>query len=1122
MRARVLLPFLLVLVLTQLGAAQWSCGRGAGPIKIVSPGPEVTSFSFAIAFELRGQRFGSPEAFLNGEPLVVSGGPEVFTASPSGGLLVEPGPPLLDENELVVIAHHEQNELVMEARHEFEYAPPKARAYRIEGDACPVSGPLAHRRVGDLCLENAEARFVVQDVTKPESPSDPTPRDMYSVGPFGGNIIDAVLVSNPTTDNFLEVQSLLNIETVANYQSILIVNDGQDGTPAIIRTCGPDDLLDFANPSSLLRDFGLDSPGCDPPTRDCTDDNDQAIEACTTYTLAPGDAYVRIDTEIFNNESVTLKPYVGDWLNTAGEVGGFFKPNPGIGEAIFGPNGPGMGWFAEPTIEGADRFEYGYVPVEQAQAPPVQVGSYVTVSGVTIILHDISAVFALLGFPSPFAVASGESETYTRYFVVGDGTANAAVELSNRINDKGTGTVQGCVTVGGTPTPSAKVTVGTLLDASGDIDQVLAHFVTDATGCYAGEVEVPTAAGVRYGAAAAKLGALYEGGTPVPPVTTFELHPAGDVEVLDFALPASGTLRVDVTDTTGSAVPARVTVVGFDPSPEPTRSGTNLPGFGSSTLGLFHDVNDRLPFGVVAFDYTGADGVSEFRIEPGTYHVFVSRGTEYSAWSTLLPPISGPVAISGGAVTRLEATIARVVDTPGFVSSDFHVHGIASPDSQVNDVNRANQFAGEGVENLVATDHHVHKDYLPAIAAAGLSQWVTSTVGEEITTFDYGHFNSYPVSIDPSVPSGGSTDWGVAAPPGRDFPQYDTYNLAPEGVYDLATTNAQSTPATTVQVNHIDSHFAPLKIDTSQVPPTDDLDADDRLARRLDPASPPLGEIFFPFPALELWNGYNLNHQSEFLDERIGIWTNLLDQDVPTTAIADTDTHTFRNLRTAGARSWTAASAWTDTPSSLDPAEVAASVVAGRAVGGQGIYVQTFLFADDGSGAVASLEHGGSTRVTSAGGDVTLEIRVQSPAWAEWDTLEIYSNAHGNVSAVVVDSAAPYLYAAEPLVTLSEGDCDPTTDDGDFVIEVVDDFPGIEGTERWQTTRRYSFSGLTADTWFVAVVKGTEGSCASMFPIFPADLDPDVNPTLPQLVDGNVGDGGVTALGFSNALYYEN
>jgi hypothetical protein len=1122
MRARVLLPFLLVLVLTQLGAAQWSCGKGAGPIEILSPGPEVGSFEFAIAFELRGQRFGAPEAFLNGEPLVVSGGPAVYTASPSGGPLVVPGPPLRDENELIVVAHHEQNDLVMEARHEFTYAPPKARAYRIEGDACPVSGPLAHRRVGDICLENAEARFVVQDVTRPERPGDPTPRDMYSVGPFGGNLIDAVRVSNPTTDNFLEVQSLINIETVANYQSILIVNDGQDGTPAIIRTCGPDDLLDFANPSSLLRDFGLDSPGCDPPSRNCIDDNDQEVEVCTTYTLAPGDAHVRIDTELFNNESVPLRPYVGDWLNTAGEVGGFFKPNPGIGEAIFGPDGPGMSWFAEPEIEGSDRFEYGYVPVEQAQSPPVQVGSYVTVSGVTIILHDISAVFALLGFPSPFAVAPGESGTYTRYLVVGDGTGNAAVELSNRINGMETGTVQGCVTLGGSPAPSAKVSVGTL-DAGGGIDDVLAHFVTDADGCYAGEVEVPATSGLRYGAAAAKLGALYEGGGPVPPVTTFELYPAGDVETLDFALPATGILRVDVRDATGAALPARVTVVGFDPSPEPTRPGAALPGFGRSTLGLFHDVNDRLPFGVVAFDYTGADGVSEFRVEPGTYHVFVSRGTEYSAWSTLLPPIAGPIAVAAGTVTSLDAAIARVVDTTGFVSSDFHVHGIASPDSQVNDVNRANQFAGEGVENLVATDHHVHKDYLPAIAAAGLSRWVTSTVGEEITTFDYGHFNSYPVSIDPSVPSGGSTDWGVAAPPGRDFPAYGTYNLAPGEVYDLATTNAQSTPATTVQVNHIDSHFAPLKIDTSQVPPRDFSSADDRVARRLDPASPPLGELFFPFPALELWNGYNRNHQSEFLDRRIGIWTNLLDQDIPTTAIADTDTHTFRNLRTAGARSWTAASPWTDTPSTLDPAEVAASVVAGRAVGGQGLYVQARLLADDGSGAVASLEHDGSTRVTSAGGDVTLEIRVQSPAWAEWDTIEIYSNAGGHVSAVPVDPSAPYLYGADPLATLSEGDCDPsTTLDGQFDIQVSDSLPGVAGSERWQATVTQSFAGLSADTWFVAVVRGSEGRCAPMFPVFPADLAPDSNSTLSDLVDGNVGDGGVMALGFTNALYYQN
>ena len=135
----------------------------------------------------------------------------------------------------------------------------------------------SHERVGDYCMQNGLARFVVQDITKPAVPTDPTPRDLYSVGAFGGNIIDAVLVSDPTTDNFLEVQSMLNVETVANYQSVVVVNDGQDGTNAILRVCGPDDLLDFVNPSSLLISAGINPPGCSPLTPNCADDNDQPV-----------------------------------------------------------------------------------------------------------------------------------------------------------------------------------------------------------------------------------------------------------------------------------------------------------------------------------------------------------------------------------------------------------------------------------------------------------------------------------------------------------------------------------------------------------------------------------------------------------------------------------------------------------------------------------------------------------------------------------------------------------------------------------------------------------------------------------------------------------------------------
>ena len=75
-------------------------------------------------------------------------------------------------------------------------------------------------------------------------------------------------------------------------------------------------------------------------------------------------------------------------------------------------------------------------------------------------------------------------------------------------------------------------------------------------------------------------------------------------------------------------VAARVTVVGFDPSPEPLRPGPSLTFFGGSTVALFHDSDDRLPFGVVASAYADASGVATLDVEPGQYQLFVGRGTE--------------------------------------------------------------------------------------------------------------------------------------------------------------------------------------------------------------------------------------------------------------------------------------------------------------------------------------------------------------------------------------------------------------------------------------------------------------------------------------------------------------
>ena len=607
---------------------------------------------------------------------------------------------------------------------------------------------------------------------------------------------------------------------------------------------------------------------------------------------------------------------------------------------------------------------------------------------------------------------------------------------------------------------------------------------------------------------------------PLKNVTISDGTPA----TLDFDLPPTGSLRVDVTDESGLPVPARVTVVGFDPSPEPVVAGPSLPGFGGGPLGLLNDVDDALPFGIAAVGYADETGTTEFDLEPGVdrYHVFVSRGTEYSAYRT-----PTPISVSAGSQTVVNAQIARVVDTSGFVSSEFHVHGIRSADSRVSDVHRVESYTAEGVENVVMTDHHVHTDLRPAIAAAGMESFVTATIGEEITTFDYGHFNAYPLLIDPDSPhgtftldgltqlSGGSTDWAQAAPPGMDFPVYGALNATPAEILSLATTGSLSIPGTTTaQINHIDSHFAPLKIDTLLVPPADLMSDDDRAKRRL-PDTSAVPNLFAHFPALELWNGHDRG-RSERVPRRAD--RDLVQPPEPGPAqhlrrrhgLAPLQQPETARARAPGPPRRRTSVAW------IDPADVAASVDAGRAVGGQGVFVTTRLLATDGSGDVADLTWGGDTTMTDAGGDVVLEIDVQSPAWAEWDTIEVYANA------TTFTAGSPYLFGATPTLSLQEGDCDPaTTGDGDFDVTLTHDVAGVPGADRWSATLEVPFDDLAEETWFVVVVKGSDGLCAPMFPIYPGDLSQGSNLDLGDLVDGNVGESGVMALGATNALYFE-
>jgi hypothetical protein len=199
---------------------------------------------------------------------------------------------------------------------------------------------------------------------------------------------------------------------------------------------------------------------------------------------------------------------------------------------------------------------------------------------------------------------------------------------------------------------------------------------------------------------------------------------------------------------------------------------------------------------------------------------------------------------------------------------------------------------------------------------------------------------------------------------------------------------------------------------------------------------------------------------------------------------------------------------------------VANAADAGRAVGGQGLYVQTRLLAASTS-QEADLTLAGSIDAATTDGAVDLEIRVQAPTWARFDRIEVYAN--GSSAPDAKGTVSPYLFsAAAPWATLLEGDCDPsTTGDGDFDITTVNVHPSVAGGMRQEVTLTVPRTGLTDDTWFVVIVRGTDGVCPPMFPVYPRSIDIDANLTLAAMLDGNVGELGTMALGVTNALYLD-
>ena len=887
-----------------------------------------------------------------------------------------------------------------------------------------LSGALAHGSPGDFVLENEHVRVVIERATRAMSPC-----------PYGGNVLDAALKKEDgelREDNLGEICLLANISQTFFPETFEIVQEGSAEEAAVLQVTGRLELLDFLNFGGLVDDY---VPGLNLPI-----DLNQ-VDAATltlTYILRPGDRAVRVVTALRNEAQESLHMVMGH-LITGGGTGGYFNPlgtEGGFGDedldasTLDGVKFPFMVWRGEEA-------SYAYVPepdasIQGTDLPAAGVTLYASGASATLLRRD-SLVATLLAtsrnfkkLPGLFHLKPGESDFIAHQFFVGDGALNTMLDHVYPEIGLETGTIQGSVRSGlGEPIASARVSA--ITPAGRTFNQA----ISDQQGRYT--MRVPPG---RYTVEARAPGA--------PTLSPVEV----DIEALasvtaDLSVVEAARLSVSVRDPVSDAVPARVTVWCVGECPE--RATSNLEDVSS----------DGLPGGVAAIVPTGLDGEATLRLPPGDYRVTVSRGMEWSIW----PPdghLSGGeiVSLVGGELTSLQAEIAHVVETPGVLSGDFHIHGLTSTDSAVSQHHRVLDYLSEGVDVMVSTDHDFISDYGPAIRELNAESLITSLIGSEITTSDTGHLNAFPLQQDPSHPRGGALDWGNGT----------GSSLLPSEIFEWANAFPGEQ---VIQVNHPQGMgtIAALQVDVLR-----GISTADAASRRLPVLSPDAvtGDTRLwseSFTAMELMNDHSMSNYWTIARW----WMTMVGRGFSPTMTAVTDSH--RRWANVGGvpRTMVFVGEDHDTHDTFERDAFTRALNDGRAIGTNGPMFTISL--RNAQGDEVGL---GSTLDATTDGRVFGLVEIQMPEWIEVDSLDLYVNRED----VVLPAGVQIDTELEPTQTVDIS-LDPNTD-----LQTVS--TGQVEHKRWVKRVEFELT-VDRDAYVIVMLRGRKEGARSMKPVLPSE-----------------------------------
>lgn len=934
---------------------------------------------------------------------------------------------------------------------------PRARAQVIGALEDAIGGRHAIGQVGDFLLENDQIRLVIADTGVYADGSRPTTYGRANTT-FGGSLIDAdlVRVGGEGARGNDQLAELLPgfLFTVINPTKVEVTRRGDDGGPAEVTVTGTGgDLLQMV----ALLNTGLVFPG--------------NLELKNIYRLHPGRRYVEIETVVKNvapNGGAHPFPYL-DPAELDNLIGGNIPNLPAIQLSV--PMGqlpllggdqdlfaPGVAGFnVKFAIEDSYLIAGGFPAfpglavdflasrgdgVSYGLAIPDAPSNYVKTFAAGYAGQDLTPYSMVLPFTyagvagvfmanPPAQLGAGEEFHFTSYFVVGDGDVASVADAIYELRGQPTGVFGGRVVDEWTSAPVARANV-MILDAQGrPVNQI----ATDERGAFAANLPVGTY--------------TYQVITDDRPRTVARALTirAGERtgELVTMQPPA--TLVVSVIDEQGRNAPSKIQLIGtFDAANQgrdPRSFLYSLP-LGERRRPTAFDGGNRFIEGA----WWTKDGRVSAQVRPGTYELVVSRGPEYEVTRQM-------ITVGEGEFAARQLKLERAFETPGWVAGDFHIHAAPSTDSGLPIDQRVISCAAEGLEVAVATDHNYITDYAPVIAATGLDPWLLGIPGMELTTFEMGHFNGYPLRIDPGSTRGGEFLWA---------------NQPPQKLFDQLRALAVDPARGVVQVNHprqvVLGYFASFFIDPATAEPYTPAGILGVFA--------PYGDEFgadkfsYDFDSVELLTGRKIENVHNFRapnpippgphpdpqpvpgeivvgpDGRpkfpgvVETWFTLLDRGHRATGLGSSDTHALLGDEPGYARTLLYVGEGKDTPGGFTQTDVVDAVHAHRALTTNAPFVEL---------GVGAARVGDTTIVQ--GGSAELRIRVRAPSWAKVDRLIVYTNG----GAILADQAIPAAqgtdYETVVRATLPQDSwvvAEVTGSDNMFPVATPVEFPPLDAT----------------------------------------------------------------------------